>query len=66
MPRLENIDDGRTSIIVPDILLERLSSKCRADGCTQNEFFTRAILNQLEREGDFNVRLEMREKGYDV
>ena len=47
---------NRTTIVASDILMERVEKKCKEQGITQTEFYNKAILNQLENEGDFEVR----------
>lgn len=36
--------------------MERVEKYCKEKGITQTEFYNKAILNQLENEGDFEVR----------
>ena len=47
---------NRTTIVASDILMERVEKHCKDKGITQTEFYNKAILNQLENEGDFEVR----------
>lgn len=47
---------SRTTIVASDILMERVEKYCKDNSITQTEFYNRAILNQLENEGDFEVR----------
>ena len=37
-------------------LMERVQSHARKQGENLTEFYTRAIINQLENDGDFEVR----------
>lgn len=47
---------GRTTIVADDILIKRVAEFSESRGITMSEFFNRAILNQLEKEGDFEIR----------
>lgn len=50
---------NRTTIVASDILMERVEKYCKDKGITQTEFYNKAILNQLENEGDFSIRDEL-------
>ena len=52
---------SRTSFETNDLLLERMGVHVKKNKDTQNNFLTRAIINQMEREGDFSIRHEMEE-----
>ena len=47
---------SRSTIVVSEVLLNRASKHANENGETQNAFITRAILNQLEADGDFEIR----------
>lgn len=47
---------SRTTIVASDILMERVEKYCKEKSITQTEFYNKAILNQLENAGDFEVR----------
>ena len=52
----------KTTIMTSKLLLERLSIHVRKNGDNQSDFITRAIVNQLEKEGDLTIRSEMEEE----
>lgn len=47
---------SRTTIIISDLLMERVEKYCKNNSMTQTEFYSKAILNQLENDGDFEIR----------
>ena len=47
---------SRTTIVASDLLMERVEKYCKSNFITQTEFYNKAILNQLENEGDFEIR----------
>ena len=47
---------GKTAIVTSQGLIDRVSDHVRKNGETQQEFITRALVNQLEKEGDFEIR----------
>lgn len=47
---------GKTTIMTEDILMKRVASHCLKRGESLTEFYTRAIINQLEKDGDFEIR----------
>lgn len=62
---------SRTTVLLSEILMNRLYEKIfknKEDSLTK--FFNRATLNQLEKEGDFEIRdlyeREIRENGKDA
>ena len=55
----------KTTIVTSKLLLDRLGVHVRKNGDNQTDFITRAILNQLEREGDLTIRSEMEEESND-
>lgn len=46
----------RTTIVASKTLLDRLSVHVRKNRDNQTDFVVRAIVNQLEREGDLSIR----------
>lgn len=46
----------RTTIMAPASLIKRISEHVEKRGDKMSTFCTRAILNQLETEGDFEIR----------
>lgn len=44
------------TIMADEKLMERVQSHARKQGENLTEFYTRAIINQLENDGDFEVR----------
>ena len=55
----------KTTIMTSKLLLDRLSVHVRKNGDNQSDFITRAIINQLEKEGDISIRSEMEEENND-
>lgn len=51
----------KTTIVTSKLLLDRMGVHVKMNGDNQTDFITRAILNQLEREGDVEIRLMMEE-----
>lgn len=47
---------SRTTIVASDLLMERVEKYCKNNSITQTEFYNKAILNQLEKVGDFEIR----------
>lgn len=47
---------SRKTIVANPLLTERVSVHIKATGENLTEFYNRAILNQLERDGDFEIR----------
>ena len=58
--------DFKTTIMTVSSLADRVASYCKNSGMSLTEFYNRAILNELERLGDFEIRdiyeKEMEEK----
>lgn len=52
----------RTTIFAPSILMKRVNEHVTEKGDKLTSFFTRAIMNQLEREGNFTVRDEVEDE----
>ena len=63
---LESPPKDKTTIVTSKTLLDRLGVHVRKNGDNQTDFITRAIVNQLEKEGDFDIRFDLREEGYAV
>lgn len=51
----------RTTIMASDKLINRVADHCAKSGEKLGEFYNRAILNQLENDGDFEIRDEVEE-----
>jgi hypothetical protein len=47
---------SRTTIMASDILMNRVKEQVGRTGEDLTDFYNRAIINQLERDGDFEVR----------
>ena len=52
----------KTTIVTSSILLERVGVHVKKNGDNQTDFITRALVNQLEREGDVEIRSMMEEE----
>lgn len=46
----------RTTIMMSDVLAERVQKHCKKSGENLTDFYNRAILNQLENDGDYEIR----------
>lgn len=58
----------RTTIWANPLLMERIQDHVKTrDGDNQSQFINRALLNQLEKEGDFEIRdlIEQDSRGTD-
>lgn len=68
MPRnaVEPPAKDKTTIVTSKLLLDRMSVHVKKSGDNQTDFITRAIVNQLERDGDFEIRSLMLEEGYEL
>lgn len=51
----------KTTIVTYSCLLDRMGVHVKKNRDNQTDFLTRAIINQMEREGDFSIRSEMEE-----
>ena len=49
----------KTTIVTYSHLLNRLGVHVKKNSDNLTEFFTRAIVNQMEKEGDIDIRFEM-------
>ena len=56
----------KTTIVTSKLLLDRVGVHTKRNGDNQTDFITRAILNQLEKESDLEIRGLLREEGWDV
>ena len=54
----------RTTIVISKLLLDKMGIHVRKNGDNQTDFITRAIVNQMEREGDLEIRAELEEENY--
>lgn len=52
----------KTTIVTSKKLLDRMGVHVRKNGDNQTDFITRAIVNQLEKEGDLTIRGELEEE----
>ena len=55
----------KTTIVASKKLLDRMGVHVRKNGDNQTDFITRAIVNQLEKEGDLTIRSELEEENND-
>ena len=51
----------KTTIVASKLLLDRMGVHVKKNRDNQTDFLTRAIINQMEREGDIDIRYEMEE-----
>ena len=59
---LEPPAKDKTTIVTSKLLLDRVGLHVRKNGDNQTDFITRALLNQLEKEGDLTIRSELEEE----
>ena len=64
--KIEGARKDKTTIITNKTLLDRVGIHVKRNGDNQTDFITRAMVNQLERENDFEIRFILREEGVDV
>lgn len=55
----------KTTIVTSKHLLDRMGVHVKKNGDNQTDFITRAIINQMEREGDLSIRSELEEENRD-
>ena len=55
----------KTTIVTSKLLLERMGVHVKKNGDNQTDFITRAIVNQMEREGDLEIRSELEAENND-
>lgn len=60
--RIDPAPKEKTTIMASKLLLDRLAVHVLKHGDNQTNFITRAIVNQLEREGDLTIRFELEEE----
>lgn len=60
--KIEAPAKDKTTIVTSKLLLDRMSVHVRKNGDNQTDFITRAIINQMEREGDLTIRSEIEEE----
>ena len=67
MPRnnIEPPAKDKTTIVTSKLLLDRMGVHVKKRGDNQTDFITRAIVNQMEREGDITIRSEVEEENRD-
>lgn len=64
--RLENPRKANTTIAINSYVAERVSIHARKIGENVSDFLERAIVNQMENDGDLDIRYEMKNiKGED-
>lgn len=56
----------KTSLVTYKELYDRACTQARKNGEDISSFLTRAIVNQLEREGDIDIRSIIREFGREI
>lgn len=55
---------SRTTIMASETLINRVAKHTEGTGEKLTDFYNRAILNQLENDGDFTIRDEVEEELY--
>ena len=48
--------NARTTVCMSEVLLSRVIQRTKENGEKLSDFYNRAVLNQLENDGDFEVR----------
>ena len=59
---LDPPEKDKTTIVTSKHLLDVMGIHVKKNGDNQTDFITRALLNQLEREGDLTIRTELEEE----
>lgn len=59
---IETPAKDKTTIVTSKLLLDRIGVHVRKNGDNQTDFITRALVNQLEKEGDLTIRSEVEEE----
>lgn len=59
---IESPAKDKTTIVTSKLLLDRLGVHVKKNGDNQTDFITRAIINQMEKEGDLTIRSEVEEE----
>ena len=60
--KIDGFEMDKTTIVTRKTLLDRVSKHLVETGETQTSFVTRALVNQLENEGDLTIREELEEE----
>ena len=60
--KIEGAKKDKTTIITNKTLLDRVVIHVKKNGDNQTDFITRAMVNQLEREGDLEIRAILKEE----
>ena len=60
--KIEGARKDKTTIITNKTLLDRVGIHVKRNGDNQTDFITRAMVNQLEREGDLEIRAILKEE----
>ena len=60
--KIEGARKDKTTIITNKTLLDRVGIHVKRNGDNQTDFITRAMVNQLEREGDLEIRAMLKEE----
>lgn len=60
--KIEGAKKDKTTIVTNKTLLDRVGVHVKKNGDNQTDFLTRAIVNQLEREGDIEIRAMLKEE----
>lgn len=58
---LESSRKERTTVCLNSVLLDRATTCAREKGISFSQFLSDALVNQLEKEGDFYIRDELKE-----
>lgn len=63
---IDPIEKDKTTIVTSKLLLDRIGVHVKkSGGGNQQEFITRALVNQLENEGDLEIRNMLEEESND-
>lgn len=62
MAKPDNSTETRTTIALMPCLLERVNNLCKYSEENFSDFYNRAVLNELERMGDFEIRYIVEEE----
>lgn len=62
---IDPIEKDKTTIVTSKLLLDRIGVHVKKSGGNQQEFITRALVNQLENEGDLEIRNMLEEESND-
>lgn len=58
---IEPMEMARTTVVLSKHLFNQMTIHNRINGENQTEFLTRAIINQMENDGNLEIRKEMEE-----